>query len=498
MKGYVLFFALLLTIPAQGAQFAGLVPGETYRVSLDGFEIGNQTATDGTLAVELPAGMHLLALVPSGQNLDPDPDSDPDPNADPSGLELFVAGYDDLAGSNRFEVLDRTGKSLTGTVRVLQDVSREADLAAADLNGDGTLEVVAAGYHETMGVVVEYWNGQGQKLHRIDGVFSTGFDAENWLLTGNLDGQPGNETILLGRDPEGAYQVKAYDFSGTGVADYQALETGFSGIESLFAADVDGDGAEEVVVFAKKTDGVIALSVLGMNSVKSSALVFGSDYTGATTAFALDVNGDGTSEIAALRKSGRSQSFRMLVLSGDGTILMKKNLLRGKFEDNAAFAAADLDGDGYDEITALGRLAETGENVIQVLDHDGKQILASAVLNPSCNGCTSNLFADVDGDGDKEIVVGGKDSLSGTVVYQVLDAEGALLSQGKAFETGSACDPALRSADLDEDGTDDLLVLCRNIEGRVGLEVREPLADALQASASLSLVPHWFETGNMI
>lgn len=499
MKSYVLILSLILTLPAYSAQFSALVEGQTYSLSLDGSEIGTQVAQNRSVSVDLPRGMHLIALSVAGSvEPTPEPSVTPEPTPEPDdGTELFLAGFDEVSGTNRFQVLDGAGNSLTGIVPLLESVDAPAHIAAADLDENGTLEVLAAGYHETDGVLLEVRSGSGAVINQIQ-VFPASFATENYLLAGNIDGFPGKDAILVGRDASGAYQVKAYGSDGTTVSEYEALETGYASLDTLFAADVDGDNADEVIVLARDADGLVDLVVLGSDSAETSTLVFGKGYTGLTTAFEVDIDGDGTQEIAVVRKNSRTRSYRLQVIDGHGSLVMKKNLLRGKFDLEATFSGADVDGDGADEITAMGRLTESGENVVQLVDNDGSQIFASEVLDPALNGAPTSAFANVDGAGGFELVVGGQDSLLGNATYEIVAADGSLLVSWNAFVDGTSCDPEIFSADLDADGDDDLLLLGQCVDRGFGLELRDGNSGALQFATNLDSLPTTLSTGNLI
>jgi hypothetical protein len=498
MKNYALILTLLLALPAYSAQFGNLLNGQTYSVCLDRAEIGTQLAQNNSVSVDLPRGMHLIAVsLASSIEPTPEPSITPAPTAEPSdGIELFLAGFDEVSSSNRFQVLDRSGNSLTGIVPLLENVDVPAHIVAADLDDNGSLEVLAAGYHETEGVLLEIRGGDGALKNQID-VFPASFANENYLLAGNIDGYPGQDAILIGRDESGAYQLRAIDSMGTTVSEYEALPAGYTSIDTLFTADVDGDNADEVVVLARNEEGLVDLVVLGSGAVETSTLVFGNGYTGPTTAFELDVNGDGAREIAAVRQNSRTRSYRLLVVDGHGALLMKKNLLGGKFDPRATFTAADIDGDGADEITAIGRLTESGENVVQMIDNDGSQIFASEVLDPALNGATASVFADIDSNGGFELVVGGQDSLLGNAAYEIVAADGSILASWNAFLAGTSCDPEIFSADLDQDGDDDILVLGHCADG-FGLELRDGNSGDLQFTTSLDSLPSTLTTGNLI
>ncbi len=491
---FLLFFAL----PAGASQFSNLQTGATYLVLLDGQSQSSQIATDGLVTVDLPQGSHTLALQLDANPTPTQTETEtptPTPTATKNGRQVIVGSFDKGGKKNRFEVLNTAGLSLTGTVEILNGVTTEGQIKTADLNGDGQLEVLATGYNATNGVVLEYWSGEGTLLNSLN-IFPADFSQENYLLTGSVDGDETEEVLVVGRDGQGAYHMVTVDFQGARKGDTQILQTGYSRIDDLMAVDTTGTGTADLALLARNTNNAIELNVIKDHTVTTSVLIFGNGYTGDASIFRLDINGDGSQEIGAVCRNAQSDSFRLLVLSGDGQVMMKRNLFPGKFESEASFSAADIDGDGKDEITAVGRMIGTGSHVIQVIDDDGKQLMARSVLDPSFNSQNASVLADVNGDGKLDFVVAGKDGVSGTAAYQVLGSDGSLMGGGVVFNTPA--NPALASSDVDEDGEEEILIMGEFEDGAYGLELRKGTEGTVSFSTTFSSAPSYFNAGNLI
>ncbi len=500
MNRYIAFI-LLFSLPAGASQFVNLQPGATYLVLVDGQNQSTQVATEGLVTVSLPQGGHTVALqlveaTPTPTESETEtPMETPSPTPTAQGQEVIVGTFDQITGKNRFEVIDGTGMSLTGAVEILQGVSTEGQIKTADLNGDGQLEVLAAGYNASKGVVLEYWSGDGSLLKSLT-VFPTGFSEENFLLTGSVDGDETEEVMLVGRDEIGAYHMVTVDFYGARKGDTQILQTGYSRIDDLMTVDTTGTGTCGLALLARNENNAIELNVIKDHTVSTSVLIFGNGYTGDASTFSLDIDGDGVQEIGAVCRNALSDSFRLLVLSGNGQVIMKRNLFPGKFESHATFSAADVDGDGRDEIIAVGRMIGTGSHVIQVIDDDGSQLMARSVLDPSFNSKDSSVMADVNGDGHLDIVVAGKDSVSGTAAYQVLAKDGSLMGGGVVFD--SPAYPVLASSDVDLDGEEEILIMGEFDNGAYGLEMRKGAEGEVRFSTTFSSVPSYFNAGNLM
>lgn len=507
------FLVLLATLPAHSAQFANLQPGSGYIVWVNGATTSTQADMNGILDVNLPSGHHHIALevleasqtpietettspTPTEINI-PTPTETPTPSATATnkGREVIVGSFDETNKKNKFEVLSEDGHSLSGSIEVLSGVQTEGMIKTADLNGDSVLEVIAAGYSEEKGVVLEYWSGKGELVRSIEALPSE-FNQENYLLTGAEDGLQGGAAIVVGRAPNGSYHMVSVDFQGKSKGTTEVLAPGYRQIEDLTALQSGSEGSREVAILARNDNNSVELNVVRDSALSTSVVLFGNGYTGSPCVFGLDINGDGIQEVGSVSRNSLSDSFRLLVVSAAGQVLLKKNLFPGKFESEATFSAADIDGDGRDEIIAVGRMIGTGSNVIQVLDDDGTQLLARSVLDPSFNSAKSSVLADVNGDGQMEFIVAGKDSVSGVAAYQVLGSNGSLIGGGTIFETPA--NPILASSDLDEDGQADLLILGEFENGEYGLELRKGSGGQVQFSTTLPSVPSFLNAGDLM
>ena len=121
-----------------------------------------------------------------------------------------------------------------------------------------------------------------------------------------------------------------------------------------------------------------------------------------------------------------------------------------------------------------GRLAETGENIVQVFDHDGYQVVAHTYLDAGFKGKPINLFSDIDQDDSLELIVAGRDSLTGIGAFQVYEnGETEMTHGGFVLEAGLEEDPEVMAKDLDMDGTEELLVTGKLSSGVYAVEMRD-------------------------
>lgn len=207
---------------------------------------------------------------------------------------------------------------------------------------------------------------------------------------------------------------------------------GVVGCFELEIADLDGDGAAELVCLARLgSDDMAALIVLNARNLEIVARLPDAEY-GRSVAFG-NVDGDPAIEIVT---SGG------YVLDG---VTLQNEWVREEGFGPFVVDTGDLDGDGVEEIVSILGLRLRGFGAPQ---QDPLWELVPAQLSGAL------LVADYDGDGTPEIIVGGGESLATLTVYRydagtrTLDTVDVLVSS-----------PWLRDArsigigDVDADGT---------------------------------------------
>ncbi len=157
-------------------------------------------------------------------------------------------------------------------------------VAAADVDGNGTIEVVVAGtngqfliYHGT--ALATLWRGQEERYSQILA-----------MAVANVDQDPALEILLLADG-----RLVVYDGS-THFKEWTSPEP--TTASDLLVADVDGDGEVEIVL----SSGVV-LSMVFFQTKWDSGEEFGREL------FLADVTGDGTPEILARTDGGTLRIF---------------------------------------------------------------------------------------------------------------------------------------------------------------------------------------------
>lgn len=310
-------------------------------------------------------------------------------------------------------------------------------LAAADLNGDGVDELIAA----CSGGILVVDGGPGYAGWSLAGVYGTE------IVVGQLDDDPAPEIVLAGGFVVDSVQRKVQwsrpggfgdhlavvDVDHDGVDDLVASETWYwvrahdvrtqsvkwsiqtnLNIASVHAADLDGDGVRELLIADGQWGSVYAYRTSDQQRLGSIT----NPLYGLTRLLVWDVDGDGKPEI--LWGAGGSLGGTCLCVAEWPT-----GNIRGRNVDMAGPflgpVVGDLDGDGVPEVVIASRNAEAGFASGRLVVFDSRTMTVRAIWTGVANGNLSHVgvqalaLRDIDGDGRLEILVGSDRTRSGLV-----------------------------------------------------------------------------------
>jgi len=118
---------------------------------------------------------------------------------------------------------------------------------------------------------------------------------------------------------------------------------------------------------------------------------------GASSVFAVDLDGDGDNDLAVA--NWYSDNVSVLLNNGDGTFQAAVNY--GAGDNPYSVFAVDLDGDGDNDLAVANR----GSNNVSVLLNNGDGTFQAAVNYGAGDGASSVFAVDLDGDGDNDLAV---------------------------------------------------------------------------------------------
>jgi subtilisin family serine protease len=310
------------------------------------------------------------------------------------GTKEIIVG----SGGNKIYAFNRDGSNYNGfPVTVTSGDWFNWPLNVDDLDGDGKKEIVAA--------AVTSLDQRRIYVIRNNGTFYPGWPNPIFSNTGdvdditpsladlNNDGQ--KEMVLL----DGSGNIHAYRLDGTELPGFPKNVTSYAHLRtsSISVADLDNDNKLEILVAA--TGYFILLDNLGnilAGWPYSAPRYDGRSMVFCSTGASGDVDGDGDLEVVAIGRSCRGCHALIYVWEKNGTLLSGWPKVGGRFPNSFkplnSPSLVDVDGDDKDEIiVGLDRLA--------IFDETGQKTISNPAVTDN-----APAVGDVSGNGEFEIL----------------------------------------------------------------------------------------------
>lgn len=249
---------------------------------------------------------------------------------------------------------------------------------------------------------------------------------------GDLDGD-GKEEIVTGAGPGGGPHIRIFDAEGRVITQFFAFETSFRGGVRVKTLDINGDGSKEIAVASGKGR-VGEVRIFSRDgSLLQKFSVFGNKFKNGFSLSAGDINGDGSDEVVV--GAGQGGGPHVQIFKTDGTLMSEFFAYERGFNGGIEVSAPDTNGDGQAEIAVAPRSGRNRE--VRVSDYLGNLAVEFQVyddravrIKSKLSGLTLSYF-DFDDDGKDEIVAG--EGIGGNPVIRVFTGDGLLFSQTDAY-----------------------------------------------------------------
>ncbi|MBU0707416.1 FG-GAP repeat protein [Patescibacteria group bacterium] len=295
------------------------------------------------------------------------------------GVQVATA---DVDGDGEYEIITAPGAGAGPQIRVFnhqgelenqffaygEGVRTGINLTAADVDGDGTADIIASPM-EGAGPQVRIFDAEGNVKNQFF-AYAESYRGGLTVATGDVDGDGTNELVVAPASNAGP-QIRVLKSDGTAVSQFFAYAESVRGGYNIATGDIDGDGVADIVVSPKAGLGPQVAIYNGSGTQINRYFVYADTFRGGVNASVGDVDGDGDNDVVASPISNAGPQIRVFD-GASGTVLSQfwaySSTLRGNFTS----FVADLNGDGTTEIVT-GPGTGMGPQV-RTFDQDGNAL----------------------------------------------------------------------------------------------------------------------------
>lgn len=304
----------------------------------------------------------------------------------------MIAWYENLDGAGSFS----EQKVITTSADYAWDVY------AADLNGDGFIDVLSASSADRK---IAWYQNNGNGTFGEQVVISTTVHAASSVYAVDLDGD-GDIDVISGAGASGGVADVSWFENTDGAGSFgnkNVISSDVILVKDVFASDLDGDGDMDVLSASYQDNKIAWYENLDGLGGFSDQKIITTSALGATSVFATDLDKDGDTDVLSTSHNTSHTDNRIVWYENndDDTTFSEQKILSTSFSDPQCVIAADLDNDGDMDIIS----GAFNDNLICFENVDGLgDFSAQHVISDSAKGVYSICCTDIDNDGYIDII----------------------------------------------------------------------------------------------
>lgn len=378
-------------------------------------------------------------------------------STDIGAISIFAADFDndgdmDVLGASYIENNIFWFENLNGSdnfgpqIVIDSNFTTPVSTRASDIDGDGAMDILVADLY--MDKVVWYRNTNGQGNFLEQQVLTTDIEYTGDAITADLDGDGDLDIVVASRKLEGFRVIWFENTNGNGNFDPtpRLIDMPFTfSPEVLLSADFDNDNDLDIIVGNTYNIGVVWYKNNG-NGNFGNQLSIDADVENITSLFAADIDNDGDKDL--LLSAGTADRVAWYEnTNGQGNFspaneLADINGANGPYQ----VQSADIDGDGDKDIIAA---LYHDNRVVWQENLDGQGYFSELRELGSLKHVIAVYSGDVDGDGKMDVLAAGHEKL---IWYRNLDGQGSFGTEQIIDYQQYSDMETVHATDIDGDG----------------------------------------------
>ena len=230
-------------------------------------------------------------------------------------------------------------------------------------------------------------------------VISTTADGANTVFVADIDGDGASDVLSASGNDD---KIAWYENDGGSLPSFSEhiISTNADSAWSVFARDVDGDGDTDVLSASIDDDKIAWYESDGGSPPGFTERVISTAANGAYSVFAADVDGDGDTDV--LSASYYDDKIAWYENDGGSPPSFSEHIISTNADGARCVFAADVDGDGDSDVLSASRF----DNKIAWYENDGGSLpsFSEHIISTNADDAESVVAADVDGDGDSDVL----------------------------------------------------------------------------------------------
>ena len=307
--------------------------------------------------------------------------------------DVVMSGWEGLAW---YKNIDGLG-TFSDKIIITEDLFNPRAIFATDIDGDGDMDLLGTSF-DAIGLITWHENLDGQGTFGDTNLITNQASGAKDVHGADLDGDGDIDVLSASRGDNKVAWYENIDGQGT-FSDQIIITDTADTVDTVSAADIDGDGDMDVIYGAAGLDNIAWFeNTNGQGDFVVEHLV-SNDVNGVESIFIVDVDNDGDKDIISATFGDNTLDW-FENLDGLGTYGPKQNIDTDLSSPLFVFTA-DLDNDNDADILA----ALAGDNSIVWYENLGSSTFGEQqLISDQTEGARTVFAADLDGDGYKDVL----------------------------------------------------------------------------------------------
>jgi hypothetical protein len=283
---------------------------------------------------------------------------------------------------------------------VSDEFSGAFGIQAADVDHDGDMDILGASDYS--GVVSLWINDGAHPPQWTRQIIDGDLPGANAVFPVDVDGNGLIDVVGSAADPSNCIVWWRNEGGNPLTWTRHTIQTDWVNAFEVYAGDVDGDGDADLLSASYTLGRVGWWRNDGGSPVHWTAQVVDSSFAGAHSVCIADLDGDGDQDLAGAAASANATAWWRN--DGGDPIVWTRQIIDSQFTGARSVRAGDIDGDGRDDIvgTCWAQHVAWWRN-----DDQDPTLWTKQVIDAAFPGGHSVQVADVDGDGDLDVLGAG-------------------------------------------------------------------------------------------